>query len=96
MRLEVDFPYNPPNDPMPSGNVTVFLEVPNMQAQQIGILPSRMPTSFNFVFEDPDGFFKGVAADGDWKVTFQASEDADNWRSDDSFIFFGMLFQQCV
>ena len=70
-----------------TGNVTVSLESPDLQSQELG-----------GVFEDPfvfnDTIFQGAVAEGVWKLILFASPNAAGWTSIYALLRFRL--GQCV
>ena len=77
-------------NPTDLGNLTIFLETPDMQSKEVGVaFPSDSP------FEFDGSLFPGAVAGGTWTVTILASPDAAvGWSSFYSVI--SIIFQQCV
>ena len=71
------------------GNLTVSLETPTMQSQEIGDI---LATSG--IFQVSSNFFPGAKVGGDWRLTFLASPDAANWSA--GFFDIQIFPVQCV
>ena len=69
------------------GSLTVSLETPDMQSQELGV-------ATNSFFLYSDAIFGGKAVGGVWKLTFLASPDADGWSS--SLFSLNFFVEQCV
>ena len=77
-----------------TGNLTISLETPTMQSEELGIaFPSDNPSDDFFQFGVPN-IFPGAVAAGLWTVTFLASPDPAGWSSS----LFDLLISpdQCV
>jgi len=76
------------SNPARLGNLTVFLETPDMQSKEVGVaFPSD--NSFNFF----GNLFPGAVVSGVWTITLLASPDAVGWSSRFSQIAF--FLDQC-
>ena len=90
LSFNIQVPPTPAN-----GTVTLELQAPSGEAQEIGTLPSNLDISFNFVYYGgSDGFFSGVPTDGGWKVTFQPSDGFD-WGPFPNQIILTVRAEQC-
>lgn len=77
------------SNPADLGNLTVFLETPDMQSKEVGVaFASQSP----FLFEG--NLFPGAVAGGTWTLTLLASPDAVGWSS--FFSQIGIFLEQCV
>ena len=73
----------------PAGNLTVSLEAPDMQSQELGVaLPGLL------TFEVTGNFLPGAKAAGLWKLNFLASPEAVGWQAWLTTLV--LVFDQCV
>ena len=70
-----------------SGSLTLSLETPNMQSQELGVTNSAF-------FPFSDTIFPGAPVAGVWKLIFKAGPDAAGWRATFSQVAF--FVDQCV
>ena len=74
-------------DTTPTGNLTVSLETPDMQSQELGV---TLGSDFSF----RGNISPGVVLSGVWKLKFLASPDAAGFSG--RFFEFGSFADQCV